>query len=36
MTAVRLGLEYAWFGQKYADGVGTHDHRVHFAAYYIF
>src|SRR5262249_41663838 len=34
--AVRLGLEYAWFNQTYADGSDTSNHRVQLSAFYIF
>jgi hypothetical protein len=35
-AAVRFGLEYAWFRQTYLDGVQGTNHRVQFAAFYIF
>jgi len=34
--AVRLGIEYAYYRDQYADGVSGTDHRVQGAAYYIF
>ena len=34
--AVRLGLEYAWFGQTYADGAQTQNHRAQLSAFYLF
>jgi hypothetical protein len=34
--AVRLGLEYAYFRDEYADGNSPVNHRVQFSAWYIF
>jgi hypothetical protein len=34
--AVRLGVEYAYYTDKYADGVSGTNHRVQGSAYYIF
>ena len=34
--AVRFGLEYAYFWQKYLDGVKGSNTRVQFSAFYIF
>jgi hypothetical protein len=34
--AVRLGVEYAYYTDKYADGVSAPNHRVQGSAYYIF
>jgi hypothetical protein len=34
--AVRLGLEYAYYTDKYADGVSGTNHRVQGSAFYIF
>jgi len=35
-AAVRLGLEYSWFNQTYADGTDTTNHRVQLSGFYIF
>jgi hypothetical protein len=35
-TAVRLGVEYAWFDDHYADGVDAVNHRFQFSAFYLF
>lgn len=34
--SVRLGLEYAWFDDHYADGVNAVNHRVQLSAFYLF
>ena len=34
--AWRLGVEYAWFNQKYVDGVDATDHRVQMSAWLLF
>jgi hypothetical protein len=34
--AVRLGAEYTWYGQTYADDVGAHNQRGHLIALYLF
>ena len=34
--AVRLGIEYAYYTDKYADGISGTNHRVQGSAYYIF
>jgi hypothetical protein len=34
--AVRFGLEYAYYKQRYADGVAAHDHRVQLSGFYLF
>jgi hypothetical protein len=34
--AVRLGLEYAYYTDKYEDGVSGTNHRVQGSAYYVF
>jgi hypothetical protein len=34
--AVRLGLEYAWFHDKFTDGTFANNHRIQFSAFYIF
>jgi hypothetical protein len=34
--AVRLGLEYAYFSQRYVDNVNATNHRVQFSAWYPF
>lgn len=34
--AVRLGLEYAWFHDRYGDGAIAVNHRVQFSAFYLF
>jgi hypothetical protein len=34
--AVRLGLEYSWFNQTYADSVSATDHRLQASIFYIF
>lgn len=34
--AVRIGLEYAWFRDQYADGNTPINHRVQLSAFYLF
>lgn len=34
--AVRLGLGYAWYRDRYGDGVVAINHRVQFSAFYLF
>ena len=34
--AVRIGLEYAWFRDEYADGNTPINHRVQLSAFYLF
>ena len=34
--AVRLGAEFAWFRQTYADDSNRHNYRTQFSAFYIF
>ena len=34
--SVRFGLEYAYFLQRYADGLQAENHRVQLSAFYIF
>ncbi len=34
--ALRVGAEYAYFRQKYADGQDAKNHRLQFSAFYIF
>ncbi|HEY1812477.1 MAG TPA: hypothetical protein VGG74_09040 [Kofleriaceae bacterium] len=34
--AVRLGLEFAWFQQGYADGTDATDYRTQFSGFFIF
>jgi hypothetical protein len=34
--AVRLGLEYAYFNDHYADDVNAINHRIQFSAFYLF
>jgi hypothetical protein len=34
--AVRFGLEYAWYQQKYLDGSTAKNNRLQFSAFYIF
>jgi len=34
--AVRVGLEYSWFNQTYADSVSATDHRVQGSFFFIF
>lgn len=36
LPAVRLGIEYAFFQQTYADGKDATNHRVQFSGFYIF
>jgi hypothetical protein len=34
--AVRIGLEYAWFDDHYADGHDAVNHRAQLSAFYLF
>jgi hypothetical protein len=34
--AVRLGLEYAWFSDRYVDGRSAVNHRAQLSVYYLF
>jgi hypothetical protein len=34
--AVRLGVEYAWFRDVYADGNAPVNHRIQLSAFYLF
>jgi hypothetical protein len=34
--SVRIGAEYTWYGQKYADDVNAHNQRGHLIALYLF
>jgi hypothetical protein len=34
--ALRVGLEYSWTRQTYADNTDATNHRVQFSAFYIF
>jgi hypothetical protein len=33
---MRLGVEYAWFQDKYLDGNSGTNHRVQFSAWFIY